>query len=339
MRILYSNSLKNQGDPMMAFLAEYGLFLAKTLTILLSFIFALALIFSVASKHKRDDEELEIIPLNEKFKSLKTELSKVLLSKAAYKKLRKAQKKEKKPDIDHRPALYVIRFEGDIRATEVKQLREVISAILTQATPKDEVLALIESPGGMVHSYGLAASQLDRIKRQNIPLTIAVDKIAASGGYMMACVANTLLAAPFAIIGSIGVIGQLPNFNKLLEKHHIDVEQHTAGEFKRTLTMFGKNTEQGRKKFQEELEQTQHLFKGFIKSHRPQVDIDAVATGEHWYGTDALNLQLVDQIITSDEYLQNKLNTHRLFEVKYHTKQPLSEKFAHFLTAVKSAFM
>lgn len=324
---------------MMAFLADYGLFLAKTLTLLLSFIFAVAMVLSIAAKHKRGDEELEIIPLNEKFKDLKNELSKMLLSKAAYKKLCKAQKKEKESADDQRPALYVIRFEGDIRASEVKQLREVITAILTQATAQDEILALLESSGGMVHSYGLAASQLDRIKRQGIPLTVSVDKIAASGGYMMACVADTIVAAPFAIIGSIGVVGQLPNFNKLLEKHNIDFEQHTAGQYKRTLTMFGKNTEQGRQKFQEELEQTQRLFKGFITAHRPQVDIDAVATGEHWYGTDALGMKLIDAVITSDEYLQTKLATHRMFEVKCHTKQPLSEKFAQFLGSIKAIWV
>lgn len=321
---------------MMAFLADYGLFLAKTVTLLLSFIIAVAMVVSIASKHKRGDDELEIIPLSEKFNDLKNELSKMLLSKAAYKKLAKLQKKEKQNQHDQWPALYVIRFEGDIRASEVKQLREVITAILTQATPKDEVLALIESPGGMVHSYGLAASQLDRIKRQHIPLTVSVDKIAASGGYMMACVADTILAAPFAIIGSIGVVGQLPNFNKLLQKHDIDFEQHTAGQYKRTLTLFGKNTDQGRKKYQEELEQTQTLFKGFISAHRPQVDIDVVATGEHWYGTDALGMKLIDEVITSDEYLQKKLSTHRLFEVKCYTKQPLSEKFAHFLGSVRA---
>lgn len=323
---------------MIAFLSDYGLFLAKTLTILLSFIFAVAMVLSLASKHKRGNDELEIIPLHEKFKDLKSELSKALLSKAAYKKLCKAEKKIKPADADTKPALYVIRFEGDIRASEVKQLREVINAILTQATERDEVLAIIESPGGMVHSYGLAASQLDRIKRQHIPLTIAVDKIAASGGYMMACVADTIIAAPFAIIGSIGVIGQLPNFNKLLEKHHIDFEQHTAGQFKRTITMFGKNTDQGREKFQEELEQTQTLFKRFIKEHRPQVDIDAVATGEHWYGMDALPKQLIDAVTTSDEYMQSKLLTHRLFEVKFHTKQPLSEKVAQFMSSVRALF-
>lgn len=318
---------------MIEFLSEYGLFLAKTLTLLFAILFAVAMIFSIAGKYKRDDEELEIIPLNEKMDDLKSELNKVILSKAALKKLKKTQKK--KVD-EHKPTLYVLRFEGDIRASEVKQLREVVTAILTQATPQDEVLAIIESQGGMVHAYGLAASQLDRIKRKQIRLTVAVDKIAASGGYMMACVAHQILAAPFAIIGSIGVIGQLPNFHKLLEKNHIDFEQHTAGEFKRTLTMFGKNTDQGRRKFQEELEQTQTLFKRFINLHRPQVDVDAVATGEHWYGSDALDKKLVDTITTSDEYLQDKLSTHRLFEIKCHTKQPLSEKFAQFLGSISS---
>ncbi len=178
----------------------------------------------------------------------------------------------------------------------------------------------------MVHGYGLAASQLRRIRDAGIPLTASVDKVAASGGYMMACVADRIIAAPFAIIGSIGVVAQLPNFNRLLKQHNIDFEQHTAGEFKRTITMFGENTDSGREKFQEELEETHQLFKSFVHDNRPQVDIDAVATGEHWYGSQALSLRLVDDLKTSDDYLLEASKDRDLYGIHYKAHKSLQQK-------------
>jgi len=180
----------------------------------------------------------------------------------------------------------------------------------------------------MVHGYGLASSQLDRIRQHDIPLPPSVDKVAASGGYMMACVATNIIAAPFAILGSIGVIAQLPNFNKLLKKNDIDFEQFTAGEFKRTVTMFGENTEKGKEKFIEELEETHVLFKDFVGEHRPSLDLDKVATGEHWFGTTALELGLIDTIQTSDDYLQKLSKSHKIVAIKYEIKKGLAEKFA-----------
>ena len=208
----------------------------------------------------------------------------------------------------------------------VDALREEISAVLTLARAGDSVLLRLESPGGVVHGYGLAASQLDRIKQQHIPLTIAVDKIAASGGYMMACIADKIIAAPFAIIGSIGVVAQLPNFHKLLKKNHIEVEQFTAGEFKRTVTMFAENTDKGRQKFQRELEDTHVLFKDFVRQHRPALEIDDVATGEHWFGYQALALKLVDELKTSDDYLLAQLKQRKVYKVKYAVRKSLAEK-------------
>lgn len=181
----------------------------------------------------------------------------------------------------------------------------------------------------MVHGYGLASSQLDRLRQANIPLTICVDKVAASGGYMMACVANKIYAAPFAIVGSIGVVAQLPNFNRLLKKHEIDYEQHTAGNFKRTLTVFGENTDEGRDKFQQELEETHVLFKNFIHQYRPDLDLDTVATGEHWYGQQAIELGLIDAISTSDDVIMKLAETHTVIKVSYQIKKKLADKFAH----------
>ena len=202
---------------------------------------------------------------------------------------------------------------------------------------KDEVLVRLESGGGVVHGYGLGASQLNRLKEKQIPLTIAVDKVAASGGYMMACVADKIVAAPFAILGSIGVIAQIPNFNKVLKKHDVEFEQITAGEYKRTLTMFGENTDSGREKFKQDIEQVHHLFREHVLTARPSLNIEKVATGETWFGSDALELGLVDELKTSDDLL---LETDKqVYKVSFKTKKNLADKFAIGLSAVSDKVM
>lgn len=224
--------------------------------------------------------------------------------------------------------MYVIDFDGDIHASGVDALREEVTAILATANQGDEVMVRLESPGGLVHSYGLAASQLKRIRDAGLKLTISVDQVAASGGYMMACVADDLVAAPFAVVGSIGVVAEIPNFNRLLQKANIDYEQHTAGQYKRTLTMFGQNTTVAREKFKQELEETHQLFKTFIHENRPNLDLDKVATGEHWYGRQALELGLVDKIQTSDDVILDALNSMDVYSIKYEIRKPLTERLS-----------
>ena len=315
----------------MEFLYEYGLFIAKAVTIVLAILLTLGGILSLVSKQKQGKGHLDITSISDKLTDLADYSRSLLLSKEQLKKYQKEQKKAQKQKKAERqndkPHLFVIDFKGSMDAHEVEALREEITAILTVAKPEDEVLVRLESGGGVVHGYGLAASQLQRLRDNNIKLTVAVDKVAASGGYMMACVADQVLAAKFAIIGSIGVIAQLPNFNKLLKKNDIDFEQHTAGEFKRTLTMFGENNDQGREKFREELEEVHQMFKGFVQQHRPEPDIAKVATGEYWYGSKAHELGLVDTIQTSDDYLLQANQTRNIFAVKYAIKKSLAERF------------
>ncbi|MGB1262951.1 MAG: protease SohB [Cognaticolwellia sp.] len=326
----------------MEFLYEYGLFLAKAVTLVVAVIAIIVAIASTAIKQGAKKGELEVTDLSEQYAEVEDEITHHLLSreelkekekqdKKAEKEKAKADKKSVKEDSAEKkstPRLFVVDFNGSIDAKEVSSLREEISAILTVAKPTDEVFVRLESGGGMVHGYGLASSQLDRLRQHNIPLTASVDKVAASGGYMMACVANKIVSAPFAIIGSIGVIAQVPNFNKLLKKNDVDFEQFTAGEFKRTVTMFGENTDKGREKFVEELEETHVLFKNFVSEHRPSLDISKVATGEHWFGTQAKELGLVDELQTSDDYLQARCKSHKLMQIKYATKKGLAEKFS-----------
>ena len=221
---------------------------------------------------------------------------------------------------------FVLDFYGDIKATEVQQLREEISTLLTVAKAGDEVIVRLESSGGMVHAYGLAAAQLARLKEAGLYLTVCIDKVAASGGYMMACVADKILAAPFAVVGSIGVVAQVPNFHELLEKHDIDVEVFTAGKYKRTVTVLGKNSEADKQKFQQELEETHQLFKDFVTKYRPSLDIEQVATGEHWYGEDAMKRHLVDELQTSDSYILAKMQDNEVYALASRQKPTIAQK-------------
>ncbi|MEI6859782.1 MAG: protease SohB [Shewanella sp.] len=322
----------------MEFLYQYGLFFAKTITVVISIIAVILFVLASTVKPKGEKGELLLINLSEDLKNLKYDLKEELLTKKqfkAYEKQLKADEKAKdKADKEQdeetlEPKVFVVDFKGSIDASEVASLREEVSAILAIAEKGDEVIVNVESGGGMVHGYGLASSQLDRLRQADIHLTICVDKVAASGGYMMACVANKIYAAPFAIVGSIGVVAQIPNFNKLLKKHDIDYEQHTAGDFKRTLTLFGENTDEGRAKFQTELEETHVLFKQFIAKYRPELDLDKVATGEHWYGQQAIELGLIDAISTSDDVVMQLAKERTVFKVRYQLKKKLADKLAH----------
>ncbi|ATY80270.1 protease SohB [Aeromonas veronii] len=312
----------------MTFLTEYGLFLAKTVTFLLA-IGAIILMIVSTRQPKARKGELVVTDLSSELEQGQFALKSALASKAERKVLEKQQKEEQKKRAkagDERSRLFVLDFNGSMDAKEVASLREEVSAVIGVAQPGDEVLLRLESGGGVVHGYGLAASQLQRLRDRDIKLTVAIDKVAASGGYMMACVADKILAAPFAIVGSIGVIAQMPNFNKLLKKHDIEFEMHTAGQYKRTITMFGENDDLGREKFREELAAIHERFKAFVAEHRPQLDIDQVTTGEHWLASQSKGLGLVDTLCTSDDYLLAQASHHKVIGISYRKPKSLTQK-------------
>ena len=314
---------------MYEFLIPYGLFLAKTATVVAAVAVLVLLIAGIVreTRHPSGVERLEIRHLNRQLQDAADRLNAGLLEEAEYKLHRKARKAEekarRKSKAAPRPRLFVLAFEGDLQASAVASLREEINALLQVARSGDEVLLRLESAGGVVHGYGLAASQLHRIRERGLRLTVAIDKVAASGGYMMASVADHIVAAPFAIVGSIGVVGQLPNFNRLLRDNKVDYELHTAGEYKRTLTMFGENTDAARTKFRDELDQTHALFKRFVADNRPQLALEPVATGEYWYGSQALALGLVDALKTSDSLLLEAVATMEVHALHYRPRRDL----------------
>lgn len=314
----------------MHFLSEYGLFLLKIITIVIAILVVIGggvLIIALA-KHKEKAGKLTIQKINKKYQHYREIIDGAAGNrherKLTKKNLKQLAKMEKVP----RPRLFILNFAGDVKASAVESLREEITAIIISRKPDDQVLLCLESPGGLVHAYGLAAAQIQRLKQESIKVTIAVDKVAASGGYMMACLADHIIAAPFAIIGSIGVIAQLPNFHRWLEKNEIDFEQISAGQYKRTLTLFGRNTPEGRQKLQEEINDAHHLFKLFIQQNRPAVNIDEVATGEHWFACRALDLKLIDDIKTSDDFIIGMKTSHDIYQLKYEFKKNLGQRLA-----------
>lgn len=323
-------------------LLQYGLFLAKTLTWVGGLIVLVVVIAGlVRAGREHVGERLDVKNINERLQRMADILNLDLLDEKEYKREEKRQRAEEKAkrkaskdDEPTKPRLFVLDFDGDIEATQVAALREEISAVLQVARPEDAVMVRLESGGGIVHSYGLAASQLKRVRDHGHKLYVSVDKVAASGGYMMACVADQILAAPFAVLGSIGVVAQMPNFHRLLNKHEIDVEMHTAGEYKRTLTMFGENTDAARAKFRQELNEIHDLFKSFVAENRAALAIDRVATGEHWYGTQALELGLIDTIQTSDDFLLSRVKDHDVYEIRYRVRRALREQLLSTLTRI-----
>lgn len=268
--------------------------------------------------------EIHVTHLNARMNEQRKKIQQQSKPKFSFPKFKKSENKETKKS---KEKIYVLDFKGDVQASAVTSFREEITLVLATAKAgQDRVVIRLESPGGMVHGYGLAAAQIIRLRDAGFHVTVCVDKVAASGGYMMACIANEIISAPFAILGSIGVVAQVPNFNRLLKEHNVDYELYTAGQYKRTVTMFGENTEEGKEKFEEELQQTHKLFKRFVEKYRGQLDVEKVATGEHWYGEDALGLNLVDKIQTSDEVILDLLDDHEVYLITTRKKPTLGEK-------------
>ena len=325
----------------MELLSYSGLFLAKTVTVVVAIAAIGIIIVNLAQRKRAQSGQLKVTHLGDQYREMKEDMTLAKMKHHDQKLWQKAQKKKEKLEAkaakqrakqglkseSSKSTLWVLDFKGSMDAGEVASLREEISAVMAVASAGDEVLLRLESPGGVVHGYGLASSQLQRLRQQGIRLTVAVDKVAASGGYMMACVADRIVAAPFSIIGSIGVVAQIPNFNRLLKRNDIDVELHTAGEYKRTLTLFGENTEQGREKFREDLNETHLLFKQFVHEMRPTLDIDRVATGEHWFGSQALEKGLIDGIGTSDDLIIAQMDQFEVIAVRYARRKRMMDRF------------
>lgn len=338
----------------MEFLVEYGMFLAKSATIVVAIVIVVGVVAASGQRSRKPGRKgsLKVSRLNEHFEEMKEALRSSILEKKELKQIHKGEKKQQKEeakaakaakssaasvdetdpeDGERKKRVFVINFKGNIAAEAVASLREEISAILSMAEADDEVLLRLESPGGMVHAYGLASSQLLRLRTAKIPLTICVDKVAASGGYMMACLADKLVAAPFAIIGSIGVLVQLPNFHRVLKKYDVDYEMISAGEYKRTLTTFGEITEKGRDKVQEDVETIHDIFKNWVKEHRPIVEIEKIATGETWLGSQAKERYMVDDIKTSDECILAACDEADVYEIEYEFHKSIQDKLGRVL--------
>jgi serine protease SohB len=322
--------------------SDYFLFLLKTVT----FLFAVIVLVSTivrASKHGSDSSnqgKLVITKLNRALENLSLQMKHETLNKKALKKLLKEKKEEHKKESktnEESTNAYSLRFKGDIQASQVSLLRQEVTAILSVAKPGEEVVISIESPGGAVSGYGLAASQLLRLKDAGLTLTACVDQVAASGGYMMACVADRIIAAPFSIVGSIGVLSQVPNIHRFLQRFDVDVDVLTAGKHKAPITLMGENTEEGKKKHIQDLNAIHQRFKSLVSSHRTDLNIDDVSEGDFWLAEDALELKLVDEIQTSDSYITSLCDSATVFRVQWVPHKSLEERIKSATGAFHSA--
>ncbi|PTY36695.1 protease SohB [Saccharospirillum sp. MSK14-1] len=322
--------------------SDYWLFLLKALTVTVVIIVIIGAIARNARSGQSDGQKgrLVVRKLNERFHRQADAIRHQVFDKKALKAHQKEEKARKKADKDKTSdRVWVLTFKGDIQASQVSALREEITALLAVAKAGEEVVLVLESPGGAVSGYGLAASQLMRLRDAGLTLTVCVDKVAASGGYMMACIADRIMAAPFAIVGSIGVLAQVPNVHNLLKKHDVDVEVLTAGKHKAPLTLMGEKTEAGRQKFVDDLEAIHRRFKGLVGRYRPQLELDKVTEGDFWLAEDALELQLIDEIGTSDDYLQKQVNDKELVGVTWKPQRHLNMKVRTAASAATDGFI
>jgi serine protease SohB len=316
----------------MAFWLDIAAFVLKALIIVAAIGGLVFLIARLARSSEPKDEEIKVRSLNERYDDMRDAMNAELLDKKQRKALAKARKKEAKAAKARRDQkagrrIYVLAFKGDMRASAVKRLGSEIDAILTVARPgTDDVVLRLQSPGGTVTGYGLAAAEILRLRERKIKVIASVDQVAASGGYMMACAADRIVAAPFAVVGSIGVVAPVPNLHRLLKRNEIDFEEMTAGEFKRSVSLLGEITPAGREHFRGKLEDTHGAFKHFVQQCRPNVDIDKVANGDHWLASEALALGLVDELSTGDEYLFRARDGARLYEVSTAARKTLVQQ-------------
>lgn len=295
----------------MKWLGNYLLFLAEAVTIVLIFVAACGALLNANRQLRAGPGQLRVRSLNRHYEQMTRTIEAATSEKPAV----GLRIWSRTPRVREAPRqrVFVLDFAGDLRAGAVAGLRQEVTAILKSRRDGDEVVLRLESLGGAVASYGLAASQVARLKEAGIHITVCVDRVAASGGYMMACVANCILAVPFAVVGSIGVVAQLPNFHRLLKRHDIDFEQFYAGEYKRTVTLFGENSEADRAKLRDQVHEAYRLFRDFVARYRPALNIESVATGE---------LGLVDDLRPSDDYLMEASREAGVYEVRHVAGRP-----------------
>jgi serine protease SohB len=224
--------------------------------------------------------------------------------------------RKKTKELDEKPLaerpIAVVSFDGDVRATKRKIVSALIDELIVNKDKLSEAVVVVNSPGGSVAEYGLLYAEMERIRAAGISLTVCIDTYAASGGYLMSLPANRIVAAPFAFVGSVGVVAYSPNIHRLLKKHDIEPRLFTAGEFKRTVTLIGDDDEEAKQHFQHQLESLHGLFLAAVKKYRTGANFEKIGTGDHWTAEESQtqNLGLVDHIATSREYLL-KLNADR----------------------------
>ncbi|KZX82185.1 hypothetical protein A3715_00045, partial [Oleiphilus sp. HI0009] len=230
----------------------------------------------------------------------------------------------------NKQSIFVLDFKGDKTASSVGSLSKEVSAILSVAKPNDEVFLRLESPGGTITGYGLASQQLIRLREAGIRLVVSVDEIATSGGYMMAAVGDRIIASPTSMLGSIGVIMEVPNFYNLLDRAGVQFHQFTAGKHKRLVSMTNKIGDAAKDQINQDLEKSHELFKNHVHTYRNSVNLESVSHGDVWSAKYCLDNKLVDDLMTSEAYLFDRASRANIFHISWDVERSFSDKLSSF---------
>ncbi len=238
------------------------------------------------------------------------------------------------------PRLAVLRFQGlrDLNASGDQRLSEAIDEVLVNRDHFEEAVVIIDSPGGTTHGYGHAYALLERLSASGLKVTACIDRIGASGGYLMALPADRILAGPFAIVGSVGVVAGIPNVKRLLEEKGVSYRLFVAGDKKRVVHFADDDGPEVREYMDEKLAGIHTQFLQAVEKHRgDRVKLDEVRSGDHWSAEESVEkgLGLVDELQTSAEYLLERNREVALVMIE--RRVDITERFAGYLAARLSA--
>ena len=194
--------------------------------------------------------------------------------------------------------------EGDLNIIGEGSMRRS----LQEARQNDNIKAIvlrIDSPGGNALTSDLIWREIELTKKVK-PVVVSMGNYAASGGYYLACNADKIFAEANTITGSIGVFGTLPNFSKLIDRVGIHVEQVNTHENAAEYSVFKPIDEKFRIVTQESVERIYNTFLNRVAAGRKMsvAQVDSIAQGRVWSGSEAVKVGLVDEIGGMDAALK-----------------------------------
>nr|WP_294933970.1 signal peptide peptidase SppA [uncultured Flavobacterium sp.] len=221
--------------------------------------------------------------------------------------------------------------EGDVSYVGEGSMRRA----LEEARNDDDVKAVVlrvDSPGGSALTSELIWREIELTKKKK-PVVVSMGNLAASGGYYISCNANTIFAEPNTITGSIGVFGTLPNFTPLATKIGINAEQVKTHQNASGYSVFEPLNDDFKKYVTESVENIYTVFLKRVAAGRKMTtaQVDAIAQGRVWTGTDALKLGLVDKLGGLDKAIKHAASLAKIEDYRTEDYPEYEKTFADLL--------